>query len=317
VLSVGAFRATGRPLPAPSERFESFESGHTPYVTVETQPRLFPQPPVGAPSRQVQRGLDVPVLRSDQRGLAVRAADWCGGLHPTAVFVVVMLAGLAVLSGVSIALGLVVTHLLEPAWGIGAADERVNVWFAAHRTSSRTEASLVGSIIAGGVTLPILAASLAVVCAAFRKWRIAAFVVFSLAVESAAYRATTIAIHTHRPRVVRLESLPVNASYPSGHTAASVAIYAGFVLLLTSRFTNGIFRTLAWSAAFLLVAFVAASRMYRGMHHPLDVAGGLAVGVGALIVVVFACRAAGAAVESRTNSGPGSPGVGAYGEGAR
>ena len=33
------------------------------------------------------------------------------------------------------------------------------------------------------------------------------------------------------------------------------------------------------------------------MHHPLDVAGGLLVGVAALIVVVFACRAAGAAAD--------------------
>jgi membrane-associated phospholipid phosphatase len=35
--------------------------------------------------------------------------------------------------------------------------------------------------------------------------------------------------------------------------------------------------------------------MYRGMHHPLDVAGGVVVGIAALIVLVFACRAAGAA----------------------
>jgi membrane-associated phospholipid phosphatase len=31
------------------------------------------------------------------------------------------------------------------------------------------------------------------------------------------------------------------------------------------------------------------------MHHPFDVAGGLIVGVMALVVVVFACRSAGAA----------------------
>ena len=41
--------------------------------------------------------------------------------------------------------------------------------------------------------------------------------------------------------------------------------------------------------------------MYRGMHHPLDVAGGLVVGVGALLVLLFACRAADAA---RPGAGP-------------
>ena len=39
--------------------------------------------------------------------------------------------------------------------------------------------------------------------------------------------------------------------------------------------------------------------MYRGMHHPLDVAGGVLVGIGAILVLLFACRAAGAAAERR------------------
>jgi undecaprenyl-diphosphatase len=202
---------------------------------------------------------------------------------------------LAALSLLSIGLGMLLTHVVEPAWGIGAADERVNVWLAAHRTSARTEASLLGSILAGGVVLPIVAGSTALACIMFRKWRIAAFVVFALGVEAASYRVTTLAVHSHRPRVVRLESLPANATYPSGHTAAAIAVYGGLALLLTSRFTSGAFRACAWTIALLLVSFVAASRMYRGMHHPLDVMGGVVIGVGALFVVVFACRAAGAA----------------------
>jgi membrane-associated phospholipid phosphatase len=38
--------------------------------------------------------------------------------------------------------------------------------------------------------------------------------------------------------------------------------------------------------------------MYRGMHHPLDIAGGIFIGVGAMLVLLFACRAASAAVRS-------------------
>src|SRR4029079_3169673 len=192
-------------------------------------------------------------------------------LHPAVVFAVVMLAGLAATAVLSICLGLLTTRVLEPAWGIGAAGERLNVWFAAHRTASRTDASLVGSIVAGGVVLPIVVGSIAFVCAVLRRWRIAAFLVFALGVESASYRATTLVVHSHRPQVARLENLPVNASYPSGHTAASIAVYGGLVLLLTSRFTSGAFRASAWTFALSMVAFVAMARMYRGMHHPLDV----------------------------------------------
>jgi len=48
--------------------------------------------------------------------------------------------------------------------------------------------------------------------------------------------------------------------------------------------------------------------MYRGMHHPLDVAGGVLVGVAALLVVVFACRTADAAAGARSGRRSGSGG---------
>ncbi|HEY8775037.1 MAG TPA: phosphatase PAP2 family protein [Gaiellaceae bacterium] len=213
------------------------------------------------------------------------------------MFALVMLAGLAAVAVLSIGLGFLVTRVLEHAWGIGAAEQRFNVWLATHRTSARTEASLIGSIVAGGVVLPIVAGTIALVCAAMRKWRLGAFIVFALGVESASYRVTTLVVHSHRPRVARLENLAVNASYPSGHTAAAIAVYGGIVLLLTSRFKGGFLRASAWTFALAMVAFVATARMYRGMHHPLDVAGGVVVGVAALIVLVFACRTAGAAAE--------------------
>ncbi len=249
--------------------------------------------------RQPAPSWDVPVLESREDGSAERVAGLLAGLHPVVVFLVVVVAGLAVIAALSIAMGFLITRVVEPAWGIGSADERVNAWLAAHRTPARTHASLIGSIVAGGVVLPILVGSIALVCAVLRKWRIAAFFVFALAVESATYRATTLVVHSHRPRVFRLEKLPVDASYPSGHTAASLAVYGGLALLLTSVFTNRMFRIVTWTLAAAVVTFVATSRLYRGMHHPLDVAGGLLVGTAALIVVVFACRAAGTAAEAR------------------
>jgi membrane-associated phospholipid phosphatase len=269
---------------------------------VQTQPILSDTPAaVGRSERSEDQG-DVPVLRARPGGPADRFAGLFGRLHPAVVFVLAMFVGLAMIALLSIGLGLLVTKVLEPAWGIGAADERVNVWLAMHRTSSRTHASLLGSIIAGGVVLPIVAGSIALACAVMRKWRIAAFVVFALGVESATYRATTLVVHSHRPRVVRLQHLPVNASYPSGHTAAAIAVYGGLALLLTSRFTSGAFQASAWGIALAIVTLVASARMYRGMHHPIDVAGGVAVGIAALVVLVFACRAAGAAAHSRDDA---------------
>ena len=271
------------------------ERGYAPIVEMETLQNTW----ISRSSRRGRLG-EVPVLSARRGGSAERLARSFGTLHPAVIFFLIMLAGLAAVALLSIACGFLVTRVLEHAGGIGTSQEHFNSWLATHRTSTRTDASLVGSIVAGGVVLPIVAGTIALVCVILRKWRIAAFIVFALAVESASYRITTLVVHPHRPRVVRLESLPVNASYPSGHTAASIAVYGGLVLLLTSRFTNAVFRSSAWMLAVGIVAFVALARMYRGMHHPLDVAGGVLVGLAALTVIVFACRTAGAAAESRT-----------------
>jgi undecaprenyl-diphosphatase len=242
----------------------------------------------------------VPVLEASPAGPADRFASVLGRRrHPALVFLAAVLGGLLLITACSIAAAYLLTDVIGHAPVVGPANRHFDAWLAAHRTPNRTEASLIGSIAAGGVVLPIVAGLVAVVCACLRKWRIAAFAVFSLVVESAAYRGTTLVFHEHRPRVHRLENLPVDASYPSGHTAASIAVYGGLVLLLTSRIKSPAVRAVAWAVAVVIPIYVAMSRMYRGMHYPLDVTGGALVGIAALCVVVFAARAAGAADRHR------------------
>ena len=47
--------------------------------------------------------------------------------------------------------------------------------------------------------------------------------------------------------------------------------------------------------------------MYRGMHHPLDVGAGALIGIGAVVVLLFACRAAGVAAPARAPARRGVP----------
>ena len=65
---------------------------------------------------------------------------------------------------------------------------------------------------------------------------------------------------------------PGRRQLPLGHVAASIAVYSGFALLLTSRMTSTRAKALVWAAALAIPPIVAVSRMYRGMHHPLDTA---------------------------------------------
>ena len=93
----------------------------------------------------------------------------------------------------------------------------------------------------------------------------------------------------------RLDQLPADASYYSGHTAASVAVYCGLALLITSRIRNTGARIVIWAIAIAIPLLVAVSRVYRGMHHPTDVGAALLVGIGTLVVALAAARASKAA----------------------
>ena len=252
----------------------------------------------GRRSEQESRWV-VPVLRALPGGPAESFAARLGRRPPAVVFFAALLCGFALLAGVSILLGLLVTDVLVRVDEIGRTDRSAIESLVADRTPFLTDVSEVGSAVGGAPVLPILVGAIGLVCAALRRWRIAAFAVFVLVVESATYRVTSLLVPRERPSVRRLEDLPADASYPSGHTAASIAVYVGLVLLLSSAIPSRALRRVAWAVALVLPLFVAASRMYRGMHHPLDIAGGVIVGLGAVLVLLFACRAAAAAAEAR------------------
>jgi membrane-associated phospholipid phosphatase len=261
-----------------------------------------PLRPASAPTERRRDRSTLPVLLARPGGAAERFSGELGYRHPALVFALALLGGFLLLAAASILLGLLVVHVLVSGSGLGLAgpDESFNETLADHRSGTLTTISEIGSQVGGAPVLPILVGIIGLACAATRRWGIAAFAVFVLLAESATYRVTSLVVPRDRPSVHRLEDLPVDASYPSGHTAASVAVYSGLVLLLATRFTTGLSKALVWTCAILLTTFVALSRMYRGMHHPLDVAGGVLVGIGAILLLLFACRAASAAAERRS-----------------
>lgn len=244
-------------------------------------------------------GWAFPALRPRDGGLPARFAAALGAPHPAVTFAAAAALCLVAMAAISIALGLVVRHVALGPLGLSGPDSEAVRTLVDQRTGTLTDISAVGSQAGGGFVLPAIVALVATGAAIARRWALAAFAVFVLMIESATYRITTLVLPRDRPDVPRLENLPVDASYPSGHTAASVAVYSGLVLLVTSRLTGSLARTLLWSFAILMTTFVALSRMYRGMHHPLDVAGGIVVGVCAVLAMLFACRAAGAAAQAR------------------
>jgi undecaprenyl-diphosphatase len=242
---------------------------------------------------------DVPFLEPTPGSWAESFSRRIGAERPVAVFLAAVVLGYAALLAVMVGLGLVLTQLLLPIGGFAARDESINRWLADHRDPTLEHLSWIGSTLAGGVVIPVVVGVCLVALLAFRRWRLAAFVLFVICVESGAYRATTLVIHRERPDVDRLESLPVDASFPSGHTAAALALYGGLLLVLASWARRTAVTVAACAFLVAIPLFVAWSRMYRGMHHLTDSVAGLLLGAGALVVTVFAARAAGAAAARR------------------
>ncbi|MBE2317628.1 phosphatase PAP2 family protein [Solirubrobacter sp. CPCC 204708] len=239
------------------------------------------------------------LLRPRPSGPAARVVAWLPAWPPAAVFVVALLAGFVAFAAVSVLLGTLVTEVVLGSGGIRDADEGVVDELAAGRTPLLDDVSSVVSWIGGGPALASLAGLVALVAAVRRNWLIAVFVACLLPVETAAYRLTLNLVARDRPGVERLDGLPLGGSYPSGHSAASVAVYAGLMLLVIPAVRSRHTRAIAWTIAVAVPMLVALSRLYRGMHHPLDVVGGVVVGLGTLTVVVFACRAAASVTRPR------------------
>jgi undecaprenyl-diphosphatase len=113
-----------------------------------------------------------------------------------------------------------------------------------------------------------------VLCALYRRWGILVLTVFAVAVADWSATGIKALVSRDRPPVrypepKTLVPLPHDHSFPSGHAATS---FAGATILAFA------FPRLA-PALFLLAAAVAFSRVYVGVHYPLDVIGGAALGV--------------------------------------
>jgi membrane-associated phospholipid phosphatase len=235
---------------------------------------------------------EIPLLEACSGSAAARLATRMRGHSPISVYALLLVLGWALVAAITVGLGFLLVDVLVPVHAIGHDDEAVNTWLASHRTPTRNDLSYVGSSIGDIPVLPVLVTLEVIVAAALRRWRIAAFVLGAILVEVATYRVTSLIVHRERPTVLRLDHLPTNQSFPSGHVAASVAVYVALALLATSRFAQRWIHVSAWTLAVLLPLIVASSRMYRGMHHPTDVASGALVGLAAVACALLATRAA-------------------------
>jgi undecaprenyl-diphosphatase len=150
-------------------------------------------------------------------------------------------------------------------------DHAIPHWFAAHRTPSLTNWSLIASNL--GATQDILIVSVAacvVFIAVTRHWRPVIFLAAVMFGELAAFLLIAAIVQRPRPDVPNLDSHLPTSAFPSGHMAATTCLYVGIAILVFGH-ARGWWRYLFLIPAIGMPVLIAVSRMYRGEHHPTDI----------------------------------------------
>jgi diacylglycerol kinase family enzyme/membrane-associated phospholipid phosphatase len=171
-----------------------------------------------------------------------------------------------------------------------AFDEAVPRWRASQRTPQLD--TLSGYLSQAGNTHWILAVGLVIVplaLALIRRWRPVVFIAMVMLGELGLFVSVAGAVHRARPLVTHLDGHLPTSAFPSGHTAATLCLYGVLAVLVVPR-VRGLWRWLAVAPAVLMTVLVGWSRIYRGEHHPLDVAGGIVLALLWLAAVTFALR---------------------------
>ena len=155
-------------------------------------------------------------------------------------------------------------------------DRTIPQWLAAHRTPALTTWSGVFTTLGGTVCIvSVAAASCLVILGVTRRWRPVVFLLVLLAGELALFLAAGSVVRRPRPAgVTHLDHHLPTSAYPSGHEAATCCLYIGLAVLVIGA-ARGWWRWLFLVPAVAFPALVALSRMYRGEHHPTDIAGSL------------------------------------------
>ena len=169
-------------------------------------------------------------------------------------------------------LGMLITRVLDDT-GLHEVEADVESAILDARDPTLNDVTTVGSW--AGATVPIIVLA-AIGC--FVLWRLgrgprfAVFLALAVVGETALFLLAALVIDRDRPDIPQLDEAPPTSSFPSGHTAASIALTFGLVIALYTLYRRRPLLVIGAVLATLYAGFVLVSRLYRGMHWPTDVA---------------------------------------------
>jgi membrane-associated phospholipid phosphatase len=142
-----------------------------------------------------------------------------------------------------------------------------------------------------------------VVALAFRKWRLAGAAACVTVLKLVVERGVKLVVHRQRPgtsvpgAILRGDVPPKGWSFVSGHV-----VLTGALAVIVTPYLPGRWKVVPW----IVVAAVGVARVYLGAHNPLDVVGGLGLGlvIGGGLNLAFGVPSASAPDRSGAVAGP-------------
>lgn len=174
--------------------------------------------------------------------------------------------------GVVVGFGELVVKYSHDKW---LGDTAIPRWFAAHRTPAGNHWSDIVSVCCATTGILVVAVAACLLFLLFiRRWRPVIFLAVVMFGELAAFLAAAAVVKRPRPYVHHLDHHLPTSAYPSGHVAATCCLYIAIAIVVIGH-ARGWWRWLFLVPAIVMPVLIALSRMYRGEHHPTDVAGSL------------------------------------------
>lgn len=186
---------------------------------------------------------------------------------------VAAVAGLAAavnLSGTVVALDGAIAAIARP----DAAAAPATAWIEAVTALGATDTVLLVTALAAAALL------------ALRRWHAAIALALSVAATQAVVALVKTLVERPRPDANGAVAEASGFSFPSAHSATSVALYA-MLGLLAARACKGHARLVAIAVGIGVALAIGASRVYLGAHYPVDVLAGWLTG-GAVVIACWA-----------------------------
>jgi undecaprenyl-diphosphatase len=183
----------------------------------------------------------------------------------------------AAMVAVVVALGVAV----ELGANIVNFDRAANETVHAHTAEPVTGWAFVVTALGSSLVLLGVALSAALGLAVRGRWRSAVALIVAYVVTDATVAIVKLIVSRPRPDASLTEA--GGFSFPSGHSAMSMAVY-GCLAFALARACRGVPRVACAVAGVALIVLIGLSRIYLGVHYPSDVLAGWITGAAILIL---------------------------------